>query len=186
MSSPAPDAGRADAAFALWLTGLPASGKSTVTAALVEALAARGPAPEVLESDVVRRALTPAPTYSDDERALFYRALAWAGQLLVARGIPVIFDATANRRAYRAVAADAIARFAEIHVTTPLEVCAARDPKGIYARGMNDPDGRVPGVQVPYEPPDDPLVAADGRDDPQATAARVVAALAARGWLPGD
>lgn len=82
--------------FAIWLTGLPASGKSTVVAALKPQLEALGLAVEVLESDAVRRALTPTPTYSQEERDLFYRALAFMGARLVAHGVTVIFDATAT------------------------------------------------------------------------------------------
>ncbi|NGZ02857.1 MAG: adenylyl-sulfate kinase, partial [Nitrospira sp. WS238] len=87
--------------FAVWLTGLPASGKSTLTAALKPQLEQLGYVVEVLESDAVRRMLTPTPTYSTAERDLFYRALAFMGARLVAHGVTVIFDATAHRRAYR-------------------------------------------------------------------------------------
>ncbi|MEK7800133.1 MAG: adenylyl-sulfate kinase, partial [Nitrospirota bacterium] len=87
-------------AFAIWLTGLPASGKSTIAAALKPKLEEIGSV-EVLESDVVRRILTPHPTYSVAERDLFYRSLAFIGARLVAHGVTVLFDATGNKRAYR-------------------------------------------------------------------------------------
>lgn len=87
--------------FAVWLTGLPASGKSSIAGALREELAACGLTVEVLESDVLRRHLTPSPTYSPEERELFYRALAYFGSRLAAHGVPVIFDATGHRRSYR-------------------------------------------------------------------------------------
>jgi adenylylsulfate kinase len=90
--------------FAIWITGLPASGKSTITAALRPRLEAAGLRVEVLESDALRRILTPVPSYSDDERDLFYRAMAFAGSRLVAHGITVIFDATGGKQAYRAYA----------------------------------------------------------------------------------
>src|SRR3989304_5627505 len=90
--------------FAIWITGLPASGKSTIVAALTPQLEGLGCSVEVLESDAVRRVLTPMPTYSQAERDLFYRALAFMGARLVAHGVTVIFDATASRRTYRAFA----------------------------------------------------------------------------------
>ena len=67
-------------AFAVWLTGLPSSGKSTIARALVEALSARGVEAAVLESDALRRILTPQPTYSEDERETFYQAMAYIGR----------------------------------------------------------------------------------------------------------
>ena len=70
--------------FAVWLTGLPASGKSTIAHELRPRLEALGLTVEVLESDAVRRILTPAATYSREERDLFYRALAFIGERLVA------------------------------------------------------------------------------------------------------
>ena len=65
--------------FAIWLTGLPASGKSTIAVALRPQLEQLKLSVEVLESDAVRRVLTPTPTYSLAERDLFYRALAFMG-----------------------------------------------------------------------------------------------------------
>ena len=91
----------AQEAFAVWITGLPASGKSTLAAALKAQLAARGVAVAVLESDVLRRIFTVHPRYDEAERDVFYRQVAYVGELLVEHGVPVIFDATANRRLYR-------------------------------------------------------------------------------------
>ncbi|MGC3976476.1 MAG: adenylyl-sulfate kinase [Nitrospira sp.] len=91
------------APFALWLTGLPASGKSSIVARLLPKLASLDMAAEVLESDAVRRVLTPEPSYSKEERDLFYRALGFMRARLLAHGVNVIIDATASRRAYRRV-----------------------------------------------------------------------------------
>jgi adenylylsulfate kinase len=121
--------------FALWLTGLPASGKSAIARELVRRLHERGVEVSALESDVMRTQLTPFPRYDDDDRDFFYGRLAEIGALL-AKHRPVLFDATANRRAYRDAARRTIARFAEIYVDTPLEVCRSRDPKGLYRQGM--------------------------------------------------
>lgn len=123
-------------AFAIWITGLPASGKSTIVAELTPKLEGLGRAVEVLESDALRRILTPVPTYSHEERDLFYRALAFMGARLVAHGVTVIFDATANRRAYRDFARSLIPRFIEVAVECPLELAMQRDYKGTYRRGQ--------------------------------------------------
>ena len=170
--------------FAVWLTGLPSSGKSTLAAALSKQLAARGVDAAVLESDTLRRVLTPHPVYSDLERDAFYGAMACIGKLLVDHGVPVIFDATANRRAYRDRARREIARFLEVYVECPLEVCIARDPKGLYKRGQEGETNTVPGLQADYEPPEHPdLLVRANRDAPEDAARRVIAELAARKYL---
>jgi adenylylsulfate kinase len=173
-------------AFAVWLTGLPASGKSTVARALAAELACRGIRAAVLESDAVRREITPRPKYNDEERDAFYATLAYLARVLVLHGVPVIVDATANRRAYRDRARDAIPRFLEVYVRCPLAVCRARDPKGIYRRGAEGTVQDVPGVSAPFEPPLMPEVVVDGeREDPAAAARRIVSALEKQGSLPG-
>jgi adenylylsulfate kinase len=146
---------------AIWLTGLPASGKSTIVAALRPQLEGVGCAVEVLESDAVRRVLTPTPTYSHEERDLFYRALAFMGARLVAHGVTVIFDATANRRTYRDFARSSIPNFIEVAVECPLELAMQRDYKGTYQRGRRGDSSTVPGLQEPYEAPLNPEVRID-------------------------
>ena len=147
--------------FAIWLTGLPASGKSTIVAALKPQLEALKLSVEVLESDAVRRTLTPTPTYSQPERDLFYRALAFMGAKLVSHGVTVIFDATANRRAYRDFARSLIPTFIEVWVECPLELAMQRDYKGTYQRGRRGESSTVPGLQDPYEAPLNPEVRID-------------------------
>ena len=173
-------------AFAVWLTGLPASGKSTVARALAADLAGRGIRAAVLESDAVRREITPRPKYNDEERDAFYATLAYLARVLVLHGVPVILDATANLRAHRDRAREAIPRFLEVHVRCPLAVCRARDPKRIYRRGAEGTAQNVPGISAPYEPPLVPEVVVDGeREDPVAAAGRIVSALMEMGFLPG-
>ena len=144
---------RNEQAFAIWVTGLPASGKSTLVAGLKTQLAARGIDVAVLESDVLRTILTPDPSYDDQERLTFYRQMVFIGTLLTEHGIPTIFDATANRRSYRDEARKRIPRFLEVYVDSPLETCIARDPKGIYGKAQQGSAESVPGIQAAYEAP---------------------------------
>jgi len=175
-----------ESAFAVWLTGLPASGKSTVARALAAELAGKGVRAAVLESDAVRREIAPDAGYFDAERDAFYATLAYLARALVLHGVPVIVDATANRRAYRDRAREAIPHFLEVHVRCPLAVCRARDPKGIYRRGADGTAQNVPGVSATYEPPLLPEVVVDGeRDDPAGAAGRIVSELEKKGFLPG-
>jgi protein-L-isoaspartate(D-aspartate) O-methyltransferase len=144
--------------WAIWITGLPGSGKSVIARAVAERLHAESEDVRVLELDAIRRVLTPEPTYSDDEREAVYRGLVHIGARLVEAGTPVIFDATAHRRAWRELARATIARFAEIQLLCPLDVCRRREaarrhgmaPPGIYARSAR-PGARVPGINVEYE-----------------------------------
>jgi adenylylsulfate kinase len=160
--------------FAIWITGIPASGKSSITRELVKKLALRGVSAVVLESDEMRKILTPVPTYDQEERDIFYRSLALIGGLITRSGVPVIFDATANKRAYREYARTLIPRFVEVYVTCPLEICMKRDPKGIYGRALDGKTGTVPGIQATYEPPHHPEITLDGRNPPETSANAVV------------
>lgn len=171
-------------AFAVWITGLPASGKSTLTAALKRELGVRGISPAVLESDDLRRRLLPRSTYSDEERDAFYASMVWIGALLVEHGVPVIFDATAHRRAHRDEARKRIARLVEVFVECPLKVCVSRDPKGLYRKGRADPAATVPGLNVEYEAPLRADITVRGDvEAPGPAARRIVAVLEQRGFL---
>jgi adenylylsulfate kinase len=167
--------------FAIWITGIPASGKSSITRELVEKLNEQGVLPAVLESDVLRSILTPEPTYKHEERDRFYLQMAQIGEMLSREGIPVIFDATANRREYRNHARSRISSFLEVFVECPLELCRKRDPKGIYAAADRGKATSVPGVQEPFEPPLEPEVVVDGREDPRFSADVIVRRLRERG-----
>lgn len=170
--------------FAVWLTGLSGSGKSAIARELLSRLRARGLEPAVLESDVLRTQLTPHARYDARERDFFYAALAELGVFVAGQGRPVVFDATANRRAYRDAARARIGRFAEIFVDTPIEVCAARDVKGLYRAAREGRSATLPGAQAAYEPPLAPeLVLHGDRGTPAQSAEAVMAWLEARGWL---
>ena len=139
----------------------------------------RGVEVSVLESDVMRTQLTPFPRYDDADRDFFYATLGEVGILLVEKQRAVIFDATANLRVYRDAARKRIARFAEVFVDTPLELCAARDPKGLYRKAKT-----LPGVQAPYEPPLAPELIVRGAQGTPADAAReIVEMLGRRRWV---
>jgi adenylylsulfate kinase len=171
------------AAFAIWITGLPASGKSTIVAHLLPKLRQIGVPVEVLESDQVRHILTPQASYSTEERDLFYRALAFTGSRLTAHGVTVIFDATASRRAYREFARELISRFAEVAVECPLAVCMERDKKGTYEKGQRGASTTVPGLQTPYEPPLNPDVKIDTTSFvPEDAARQILSFIEKRFW----
>jgi len=176
--------GESQQAFAVWITGLPSSGKSTLAAALKSQITARGVDVAVLESDALREILTPSPQYDEQERDTFYTQMAYIGSLLVKHGVPVIFDATANRRTYRDRVRQQLPRFLEVYVDTPLETCMARDPKGIYRQAVNNPTAAVPGLQTVYEPPEAAEVVVRGNSErSEAAAQRIISQLIEKHYL---
>jgi len=155
-----------------------------LASALAKELSALGVNAAVLESDDLRKILTPQPDYSEQERETFYRTMVYIGQLLVDHGVPVIFDATANRRLYRDRARKQIAKFLEVYVNCPLAVCMERDAKGIYRKAQGGGTSTVPGLQVPYEPPERPdMIVSSDRDSPEVAVRKLVSVLDARHYL---
>lgn len=153
----------------VWFTGLPASGKTTLARRVRELLASTPCV--LLDSDEVRRALG-ATSYTEDARTAFYRMLGGLAQLIAGQGFVVLVAATAPRREHRNFGRGA-APFIEVYVKTPLDVCEARDPKGLYARARRDPASTLPGVGEGYEPPLVPdVVAVPGAEDAPATIRR--------------
>lgn len=148
-------------AFALWLTGLPASGKTTLANLLAEELKQRDLQVQVLDSDKLREILTPEPTYSSEERDWFYETLAYIGKLLVQNGINTIFAATAHRQMYRQRAREYLPQLIEIYIHCPIETCMERDQKGIYEKALESKSMHVPGVQELYEEPKAPAIIVD-------------------------
>jgi adenylylsulfate kinase len=147
-------------------------------------LASRGIDAAVLESDELRKIFSPHPRYDEEERDSFYQQMAYLGAILIEHGVPVIFDATANRRIYRDRVRQQIPRFAEVYVDVPLETCMARDPKGIYRQAGAGGSATVPGLQAAYEPPESPDVVVGGNhESPEAAAERVIAKLVEKGYL---
>ena len=118
----------------VWLTGVPASGKTTLARALVAALRADGRAVLWLDSDALRAVMTPSPTYSDAERQAFYDTIGYLARLGAEGGVVVVISATAMRRVYRDSVRAAVPTFLEIWLTCPAEVLRRRDPKGLYKK----------------------------------------------------
>ena len=109
--------------WAAWITGL-AGNRTAIARAAVEAMSLAGHKVELLELDEMHRIVTPEPTNTEVERDLLHRALVYVASVLVDSGVPVVIDATAQRRAWRDVARTLLPRFAEIEVSCSREACA--------------------------------------------------------------
>jgi adenylylsulfate kinase len=152
---------RGQPGFAIWLTGLPSSGKTSLAQALSQRLSEQGVATQLLDSDELRRRLTPKPTYSPEERDWFYDMLTFLAELLTENGVNVLIAATASRQAYHRAARRRICRFAVVHLDCPVEVCRKRDPKRLWQRADRGEITNLPGAGAAYEPPESPEVRVD-------------------------
>ncbi len=171
--------------FVIWLTGLPGSGKTTIARLLLQKLNKKGIHAAHLESDELRRILTPHPGYSRNERDWFYSVLLFMGKMLSENGVNVLLDATANLRMYRDNMRAVVPRFVEVHVRCPLEVCASRDPKSIYAAAREGKATTVPGIQEPYEEPEHAEVKIDSdRVSADQAAQNIADYIQSAGWIP--
>ncbi len=150
--------------IALWITGLPGSGKSTIAEGIKE----NHPDFIILRMDELRKFVTPEPTYSDSEREMVYRCLVYTASILVRYGHDVIIDATGNMRRWRDLARSMIGRFGEIYLRCPIDTCIEREkvrletheaPRDIYEKAKAG--WPVPGVTVPYEEPLNPEIIID-------------------------
>src|SRR4051812_44696099 len=173
------------APLVLWITGLPCSGKSTVAALVADALTERGLTVRLLDGDALRRTLSADLGFSPEARVeQARRAAHLAREALEAGELPVvaiISPSVEAREAARAVVGDAMA---EVWTDAPLEVCEARDVKGMYARARRGDLADFTGVSAPYEPPAHPALHLDtANEEPAESARRVVALAETRGAL---
>ena len=145
----------------VWLTGLPATGKSTVARHLRTELASRSIPSLVLDGDEIRALLISNPSYSDDERDHFYRILKDLAVLIASQGTTAIVAATAPRRHHREAGRAQVDRFVEVFLTAPSDLLETRDPKGLYARAKAGQIDRLPGRGTPYETPEHPELTFD-------------------------
>jgi adenylylsulfate kinase len=182
--------------FCLWITGLPGSGKSTITKELEQLLSSSGIETITLALDRIRTVITPDPHYTDQERELVYRSLVMMAKLLVEHcGKGVIIDATGNRRRFRELARQLILEFAEIYVSCPIEVCQEREPSrqsrevqaDLYKKAKQGRlGGALPGVSAPYEEPESPEVRVNSETlSPRESAAKIADYVKSR-WLSTD
>lgn len=161
-----------------WITGRPASGKTTLARRVVAALEERGRRATLVDSDEVREAITPQPTYAPEERLLVYRAIAYVAKRTAECGVVPIVAATAHEPALRAAARAIVPSLLLVHARCPLEVCEARDPKGLYRRARSAAHGAMPGVHVPWIEPDDADVVIDtDREVPRSVIEALIARL---------
>ncbi|HEX4080519.1 MAG TPA: sulfate adenylyltransferase subunit CysN [Rhizomicrobium sp.] len=139
----------------LWFTGLSGSGKSTIANLVERTLYAQGRHTYVLDGDNVRHGLNRDLGFTDADRVENIRRVAEAARLFVDAGLIVLVSFISPFRSERRMARDMLqpGEFIEIFVDTPIEVCMARDPKGLYLKARHGEIKHFTGIDSPYEDP---------------------------------
>ncbi|MFY3741458.1 MAG: adenylylsulfate kinase [Candidatus Nitrosomirales archaeon] len=170
--------------FVIWLTGLSGSGKTTITDVLAPKLQKLGFRVERLDGDEVRRQLSPDLGFSKEDRETHAKRVVYVSKLLARNGVIVIVSLISPYRSFRAFARQEIGNFLEVYVKCSIEICAKRDPKGLYKKAFKGEIKDMTGLQDPYEEPLNPEVIADTeRESPESNAEKILCTLRDLGYL---
>lgn len=147
----------------VWLTGLSGAGKTTLAEVLCLALGAKGRLSVVLDGDELRRGINRDLSFSPQDRAIAVRRAAELARRHNEAGRIVVAALVSPFREHRATARALIGpeRFHEVHVSTPLATCEARDRKGLYAAARAGRLAQFTGISSPYEAPESPALSID-------------------------
>lgn len=167
----------------VWLTGLPCSGKSTISERLAANLRARGNRVEVLDGDIVRTNLSHGLGFSREDRDINVRRIGFVAHLLSRNGVTVLVAAVSPYARVRQEVREQIGDFVEVYVACPLRECERRDVKGMYAKARAGELKAFTGVDDPYEAPSAPEVTVyTDAETPSESAERVLDILESRGY----
>ena len=170
----------------IWLTGLSASGKSTIAVAAEAELVRRGKLAYVLDGDNVRHGLNKNLGFSPADRTENIRRIAEVAKLFTDCGVlaftSFISPYRADREAARALFAEG--DFVEVYVAADVATCEGRDPKGLYQKARAGQIPEFTGISAPYEEPEAPeLVLDTARQSPEESVAALIAYLEGKGYL---
>ena len=176
---------RTDDGYVLWFTGLSGACKSTVARALLAKLASRGQRVELLDGDEVRTNLCQDLGFSREDRDTNIARIGYVAGKLAKHGVAVLVAAISPYREARDRIRASVPNFVEVYMAAPVEVCAERDVKGLYARALSGELPHFTGVSDPYEPPESPeLVLHTDKERIDESVAVVLGWLERRGLTP--
>ena len=177
--------GTAGRGFTLWFTGLSGAGKTTISEIVERELRERHGKIEVLDGDIVRTNLSKGLGFSREDRDTNILRIGFVANLLTRNGVGVIVSAISPYKEARDQVRREIGEgFLEVFIDCPVEVCAERDVKGLYAKAYAGEIKEFTGVSDPYEPPAGPeLTVKTDEEDPQESAQRVIGKLEELGYL---
>ena len=170
----------------IWLTGLSGAGKSTIANALEEMLVGGGHHCYVLDGDNLRHGLNRDLGFTEADRIANIKRVAEVAKLFVDAGLIAIVSLISPFRNERRMARELVDtdEFIEVFVNTPLHICEARDPKGLYKKARSGELINFTGVDSPYEPPENPeLLLLTEDTDQDVLALRIFEYLNENGYL---
>jgi adenylylsulfate kinase len=169
-----------DTGFVLWLTGLSGAGKSTIANEIAPRLLERDHRVEVLDGDEVRTNLCQGLGFSREDRDTNIARIGYVAGKLAKHGVAVVVAAISPYREARDKVRASVSNFVEVHVAAPVETCAQRDVKGLYAKALSGEIKNFTGISDPYEAPLRPeLVLHTERQSVEESVAQVLAWLEA-------
>ena len=171
----------------VWFTGLSGAGKTTISAAVYQALLALSLKVEILDGDTVRQHLTKGLGFSKADRDENIRRIGFVAQLLTRNGVIVLVSAISPYREIRDEVRSAIGHFVEVYVNAPLAVCESRDVKGLYRKARAGEIKQFTGIDDPYEAPLNPEVECKTDEESvEESVDKVLACLRQLGYLNHD
>ncbi len=169
----------------LWLTGLSGSGKTTIAKGVKCELRERGCLVELLDGDVVRTNLSKGLGFSRQDRNINVRRIGFVANLLSKNGVVAIASVISPYRAARDELRRTTENFIEVYVNAPLEVCEARDTKGLYAMARAGEISSFTGIDDPYEEPLNPdIICYTSEESIEESIAKVIAELEQLDFIP--
>jgi adenylylsulfate kinase len=170
--------------FTLWFTGLSGAGKTTIADIVEHELRERGRRVEVLDGDIVRTNLSKGLGFDREDRNVNVLRIGFVANLLARNGVAVVVSAISPYKEARDQVRRRIIDFVEVFVDAPLEVCAERDVKGLYAKAFSGEIPQFTGVSDPYEEPAAPdLTIKSAEEEPHESARKVIEKLEFFGYL---
>lgn len=175
-----------DQGYAVWFTGLPGAGKSTLAESLADLLRRQGLRVEVLDGDLIREGLSKDLGFSKEDRDTNVRRIGFVCELLTRNGVVAIVAVVSPYREVREEVRAMTGNFVEVFVKCPIEVLVKRDVKGMYQKALMGEIQNFTGISDPYEEPLNPEVTVETDKETVAVSlVKVVAKLEELGYNLG-